>query len=310
MDDYEKLYFTVWHARAAMLRYCSRETCILATRIVAQIARDLLGHSVTPLAAGVLGLNPVALAKVLAGEDFAGVEGAIGLTCAHRGPDANAEPGEWWGGHLICLVDGRFLVDASADQFAHPEHDIIVPGPIVLGATGKDRDDLIKFAEGDQHMSFRLPGGGLLQYAPHPEDLSYMDSMDWEDTGPGDRLYDYVLQTVEGLLDLYGDAPQIPDLPELPRSFSKRDTSHEEVQRRDMRAVKELGYTPEELRVKIKREDEREKARRVAKLARGMERGAEIHQAIGKAATSAAAAGATLGVLLGNDPAKPQSESP
>lgn len=305
MDDYEKLYFTVWHARAAMLRYSARETCILATRIIGHITRDLLGVTTLPIAVGVTGLNPIAFAKIQAGEDFAGVDGAVGLHCLHRG-DLGDRPGEWWGGHLMCIIDGKYLVDPSADQFSVPESDIVVPGPLVVEA-GDDarRAELAEFSEGDRHLSFELPGGGLIDYDPHPEDLSYMDSMDWEDTVPGDKLYDHAFQTVEGLLDLYGDGP-MPELPDLPWALTKRTASREEAQARDMQAVVELGYTPEEVRVKMEREEQRERARATARITKGMERGAQAHAAIARAAQDAAAAGSTLGALLaGHDPSNP-----
>lgn len=166
----------------------------------------------------------------------------------------------------MCIIDGKYLVDPSADQFSEPAEAIIVAGPMIAEAEGKRRSELAKFAEGDTHLTFGLPEGALIDYEPHPEDLSYMDSMDWEETKPGDKFFDFVFETVEGLLDLYADAPSLPFLPELPPALSKRTASPEELKAADAAGIKALGYSKEEIDGRTQREYQRE-IKRVSKAA-------------------------------------------
>jgi hypothetical protein len=266
MDEAETLYFTAWHTRAAMLRYSSKESCILSTRLFEQIAKSLLGANVIPLAVGATILNAEGLRRAEAGETFENEEGgAVGVICSHRGEKAD-RPGQWWGGHLVCLVNGNWLVDISADQFCFPEHGIILPGPLATPlAPMYSAEDLLNGGT----ASFSNPNGGSISYEGHAEDLSYRHSMDWEETMPGDRLYDYVHQTVEGLLDIYRDGPMI--LPRMPATVSKRTDDDATVMAFEARAFRELGYTEAELEARNQRERLRESTRALKHATAGQE---------------------------------------
>lgn len=265
MNENELVYFAQWHMRCSILRYASRESCILSVRILADILARLGIRSV-PLAVGVIAANEVAVTKLLAGEDFTdedadGANPPFAHRCMHKGMPGE---GQWYNGHITLLAGGRYLCDPSADQFSHVEKDLLViPLMIDLGnpATLPPGLTLDKFLDGDSPVSAKLPnGGGAVTYEAHQDDISYRTCMDWEDSVPGDKMYDRVLETTLGIVDLYAEAGGMPDLPELPHSHGAKDIDIREF---EVNVVRELGYTEAEMRVKDEREKNREKRRQL-----------------------------------------------
>lgn len=256
MNEHELIIFAQWHMRCTILRYVSRESCILSVRILADIL-GRLGIPAIPLATGALALNEAALTKHKAGEEFADDDEAFGHRCIHEGISDD----KWYKGHVVLVAGGRYLCDPSADQFAHPEKDLIVL-PLTLdlvdGPGLPPEFTLGAFLDGDTTVGAALPHGGAISYQAHQDDFSYIDCMDWEDSAPGDRLFDAVVETTMGILDLYADEP-MPDLPQLPAGISAKDRN---IKAWELKAIKDLGYTEDEMKEKNEREDERNANRR------------------------------------------------
>lgn len=258
MNELEQITFITHTARATMLNYLSRETCIMSTRMVSLMLERILGLRCLPVAVSAVAINYRGAHLLENGKtmkDLAEDENTAMLICRHKGPQAD-KPGDWWGGHLTMVVAGRYFVDASADQFTFANGGIVVSAPIVhdLG------DEAAAFLNDEMQLGFNLSNGALLAYESELEDLTYRDSHDWEANGPGDKLYEYVATRVEGLFDIFASAEdfsQVP-LPELPNAPWKRNLTQEEMEARDLIVVTELGYTPAELIEMSKREAERE----------------------------------------------------
>lgn len=76
------------------------------------------------------------------------------------------------GGHLVAVVDGRFLVDASIDQVADPSHDLNPP-PVLWGLVHP------LFLSGSRPRQ-RLDVLDLfIEYSRHPAARRYETSYDW-----------------------------------------------------------------------------------------------------------------------------------
>jgi hypothetical protein len=247
-----------------MLQHATLETCILTTKMLCHIIPELVGVNVMPVGVGVVAANPAARRSIEGGALVTKNKegGEVVMMCSHRGDQAD-KPGEWWGGHLILVADNRYLVDGSADQFNTPEVGVYTkPFVADLGSDTIAYDWLM----GSDIIGFELPDGGCMGYEPHLEDFSYRPSMDWDETGPGDKMYEWVLERVRGLLEMYSEMgePLNPRmLPKLPKTLSRKwGYSLEEIQKREFQSAVKLGYTPRELKERAAREDERMAAKR------------------------------------------------
>jgi hypothetical protein len=81
------------------------------------------------------------------------------------------EPGKW-PGHLVALLAGKVLVDLTLDQAERPEHNVILPVPIIA-AVGADFLEPGNVARG-------LVNGCRVDYVARPEDRSFERSNDWK----------------------------------------------------------------------------------------------------------------------------------
>lgn len=261
MNREEQITFITHVARATALKYLTRETCILSTRMVGLILENLIGARTLPIAVSAVAVNAKGAALLDEGktiEDMGADPEVALLVCRHKGPQAD-KPGDWWGGHLTMLVDGRYFVDASADQFTFARGGITVDSPIVYDLG----DDAMLFLNDEKQLGFRSEDGAAIVYQSELEDLTYRDSHDWENTAAGDRLYEYVATGVEGLWDIFGEAENFSEvpLPALPNAPWKRELDQAELEARDAVAVIELGYTRADLEAMAQREGERETKR-------------------------------------------------
>lgn len=261
MDLQERLQFVTHHTRAAMLKHATLETCILTTKMLCHIIPELVGVNVMPIGVGVIGCNAAARVSIEGGSIVTKNKegGEVVLMCSHRGEDAD-QPGEWWGGHLVLIADNRFLVDGSADQFNTPEVGFRTR-PFV--SDFESNEVAYDWMMGEDMIGFECPEGACVGYEPHLEDFSYRPSMDWDDTVPGDRMYDAVAERVGGLLGALGDSKLTPAmLPPLPTTLSlRRGDTKKEIFDRELASAKRLGYTAAELAERIRREEERSAAK-------------------------------------------------
>ena len=98
--------------------------------------------------------------------------------------DPGKDAGDYWNGHLIVLVEGRWLLDPSLDQVESEEFG--VPGPneiFVLDIEGQKFDPNAKF---EIVLGLRLDSGdtATLTYR-RIEDCTYLDTDAWRDEGLG-----------------------------------------------------------------------------------------------------------------------------
>lgn len=261
MDLQERLQFVTHHTRAAMLLHATLETCILTTKMLCHIIPELVGVNVMPIGVGVIGCNAAGRASIESGAIVTKNKegGEVVLMCSHRGEKAD-QPGEWWGGHLVLIADNRFLVDGSADQFNTPEVGFRThPFVADLGSS----EDAYEWMMSHDMLGFECPEGACVGYEPHLEDFSYRPSMDWDETKPGDKMYDWVAERVSGLLEAYEGVPVTPRLlPALPETLSRRRGSPmKAIAAREFQSAIALGYTKEELLEKTQREEERTAAK-------------------------------------------------
>jgi hypothetical protein len=262
MEQSELLFFAMWHARCEILRHSNRESCILSTKIVGDLFNSL-GVRAIPVAVDVIGMNQVSYEKAQRGEE---IDARVPPDFAQRckvDPDAEDPEGTTWPGHLVLVAD-RWMFDPSADQFSRPDCAYKVL-PMMIRF---ESDEMLEawFHDGVR-QGLDLPDGGVISYEAHPEVLTYRVSSDWEDSAPGDGLWESVMAKTTGLIDLYRDfEPGLPPLPELPPAFSSNEPMTPERAEAMAKSIAELGYDLGDV-VKRQREEEDRVRRRKEALA-------------------------------------------
>lgn len=78
-------------------------------------------------------------------------------------------------GHLVAIVDNKYLVDASIDQATRPAKELFLPPVLVTPITRNFRRNKEKFELTNEH-------GERLIYEPRPKDKVYLQAPDWTDT--------------------------------------------------------------------------------------------------------------------------------
>lgn len=260
MDQANLMYFAMWHARCEILRHSTRESCILSTKLLCDILNQL-DITAMPVAVDMIGMNQLALDKEQRGEEFDPTEPDERAFAARCKVDPQAEDpeGTSWPGHLVLIAGGRFMLDPSADQFAREDYDFIVK-PVIIEFEGDDQ--LESWLYDNVRQGFLLPDGGVLTYEARPDVVTYRTSSDWEDSVPGDHLYDSVMNKTHGLIGIYEDVEELPPLPDLPPSRSSREPMTDETMRDSLKSMKELGYTMSELVEREQAEQKRQQQRR------------------------------------------------
>lgn len=160
-------------------QHFTRNCCINATRVLI----DVLGHF--KVKAVPLSVNCVVHNKLLVDFlkehggggteeelDVAYANGAWGVRIDEKVPE---EPGGW-AGHLVAIVQDKWLVDASAGQLSRPDKGILLP-PILLSPASR------RFLKGSQMCVLDGPAGAVLLYKAKPSDKSF-------EAAPGFRHHD------------------------------------------------------------------------------------------------------------------------
>jgi hypothetical protein len=114
-------------ARPVMRQFMEAESCVTATRVTCEFFDGCHMPSV-PV--------PCKLMFKVPGKNYMYVSGWKGKIKERMKHEAKAwhdvaPVGPTWAGHLLALVQDRWLVDASIDQVTSPEHGVTVP-PIAL----------------------------------------------------------------------------------------------------------------------------------------------------------------------------------
>lgn len=152
----EKLLRDVGRLAGPILdRHLRVDSCLNATRILLEVLREL-GFSARPLSVKAFAYNAVYVRRLSAGLDPMDDPRAWGVAIETR-----VAAGTGWPGHLVTLVENRWLLDGSASQFDRPHKSIHVP-KILIGDWPKKG-----------HAIYELEGGGVLRYEARPRDLSF-----------------------------------------------------------------------------------------------------------------------------------------
>lgn len=160
----------------------ARDVCVLATRVGYDVL-NYFGVESSPVVVRALAFNQPAVAWI-----------------NERGPDVSAEQleeydatGAWavaideedygipgrFPGHLVLHVPSeRALVDLSVDQFARPEHGIVIPRSGIFDVP----DD---FFSDEGMVMYGLEGGGRLVYFYRPRAAKdFRSGVDWKRKNP------------------------------------------------------------------------------------------------------------------------------
>jgi hypothetical protein len=192
--------------RAAMLRYVPRrDACVLATRSLIDCCSQL-GLRARAICVEALVANPQAWATASAArranpgmsiEAFyehlvaAGYQGE-GWTVSIGSPDAPANEPWSWAGHLVAVVEERWMIDLTLDQANRPQHGI------VLEATALEAGS---FQDGGV-LEAQIGSCGVL-WLPRSADRSFERLPDWEaKTGLPDLFFRVVSGRSDHHIDL------------------------------------------------------------------------------------------------------------
>lgn len=109
--------------------------CVQATRVTQLVFRAFevpVTSAVTRLT--VRNAASLAVDGLPAGPVPEGQRPTIGR-CGHCEPDELTDDSEWWHGHLVPIVAGRYVVDAAISQMRRPAAGIHTPNVLVCDAT-------------------------------------------------------------------------------------------------------------------------------------------------------------------------------
>jgi hypothetical protein len=112
------LQLIVAASREAMLGQWRADSCIAATRITTAVL-DYFGYSARPVAVRLAGFTATAWSDTQAGHtvnDAARGAWSVGVV------GSGAIRGGRWDGHLVAIVERRWLLDASVDQLNRPQY--------------------------------------------------------------------------------------------------------------------------------------------------------------------------------------------
>jgi hypothetical protein len=165
-------------ARPIMRRWMNAASCIGATRTTIEVMR-LYGLRAVE--------HPVCYAFQVPARKYARVGGFSTEEQAEMRAKATGwkdvlPDGPGWNGHLVALVEDRWLIDPALDQTDAPEFGVSVPTEaFVVDTAGYDWDP---------HKNFEIRLGLVLDNGDHAElmyrsigDRSYRESEAWNDEG-------------------------------------------------------------------------------------------------------------------------------
>lgn len=241
ISELELLHYGMWHARCEIVRHASAESCLISVRITGKLC-DYLGMTSVPMTVAVKAVNKDWRAAIDSGKDPEEIDTAQAIHVDSYGEDdpraEELDESSWPGGHLVLVADGRYLIDPSADQLSYPDLGITTrPFVADLGDVAE------QFITGIDDGVFAIPtdDDATVAYIPHPENLTYTDSSDWQLCVPGDALFDRVYDQTTGLIDLVRDGDELPRYAELPVALRKGNRLETVHLRQAVRSGIELG---------------------------------------------------------------------
>lgn len=170
--------------RADVLRTHLPNSCIYTTATTVNLLRHL-GADAYALSVRAVIAN-AALARII---DERGIEhvshddpdvraaGGYGVGLGYPpAPGEAADPPGSWPGHLVAILNRRWLLDFSADQASRPQHGIDLSDPIVAPVD----EPFLRGRETRRFMPAGADGTSMrIDYHAYPTDRTYRESPDW-----------------------------------------------------------------------------------------------------------------------------------
>lgn len=153
------------------------DSCILGTKIAITVLRSK-GLRAVPMPVGVVVINRVFADRLAASRTLDGAGesadewGAAGAWMIHVGHREDIGPVTGgWDGHLVALVENRYLLDVSAGQFSRPTKNIAAT-PFWMPVERP-------FLRGERGLVVRGKQGEIFRYTPEPENESFLTAPSW-----------------------------------------------------------------------------------------------------------------------------------
>ena len=166
------VHLFVEHATPILAERCAPNRCLNATRVCIDVMRAF-GLKARPVSVKALAMNGIfrdrleSLGRWPTEAEMDGwvAEGGWALGIDTKGTDADAANNAW-PGHLVAVVQQRWLVDASAIQMRRPDLGILLPD-IFVGEVQKP------FLVGRGSAGFESESGAILNYMARLDDESW-----------------------------------------------------------------------------------------------------------------------------------------
>ncbi len=187
--------------RAAILDFAAPDSCIMSSYVGLQVLARL-GIRAEPMTVTLSVFNQAFADKFseyghwpqdqTEAVRWSEENGAWAVTAGT--PEGNgrvAAPGTW-AGHLVLIVEKRYLWDLSIDQVNRPDHGINIPMPVVR------RIDHQRF---EQCQPLVITGHGVvLAYKARPGETGYRDATNWGDDRFAELIQIRMRQNMAALL--------------------------------------------------------------------------------------------------------------
>jgi len=183
-DSIKSVIDALGRAQPKMRRDYGPNACIICTRIAVESFRKR-GIRAQPLAVTATIYNP-SWTRYLSAHDHAGAEHDLQAHRVVLGFSGNAPPGTW-DGHVVCIVEGRTLLDLTLDQVNEFGHGFDVTPAHLPIPRGLLRGGSVCFTSRGCHV----------QYDAKPVERAYLTFEDWSDRterAPVMRLVDALLR--------------------------------------------------------------------------------------------------------------------
>ena len=172
VEEVLKVYTRI--ARLIILEYFRKDSCIASTRITVEVF-SRLGFKAIPLPCQVQIYNSK-FREIFEREKHWPTKeemekwitkGAWGI-----GIGFGDHKGEGYWGHLVTIVENRYLIDSSIDQAERPSKEIFLPAILV---TEVNRD----FRRGREKLTIINDRGTVMVYEPKIRDQKWEATPDW-----------------------------------------------------------------------------------------------------------------------------------
>jgi len=172
VEEILKVYTRI--ARPIILEYFRKDSCIASTRITIEVF-SRLGFKAIPFACHVQIFNDK-FREIFEREKHWPTKGEMEKWITQGawsiGFGYGDHKGERYIGHLVAIVENKYLIDSSIDQAERPHKEIFFPAILV---TEVKRD----FRRGKENLTIINDRGTVMVYEPKIKDRKWEVSPDW-----------------------------------------------------------------------------------------------------------------------------------